>query len=116
MLQFVEFALSRIREVRTDADIVAILFYLADHLDYRSAYLVDFPEDTRAPVRFWDSNAERSQWWHEATANGLHSTDQHRATTFAGQGAQLVHVKPADALYPLAARYDFDKTTVVPIV
>jgi len=116
MLQFVEFALGRIREVRTDADIVAILGFLADHLDYRSAYLLDFPDDARAPVRLWDSHAERSEWWHKSTNNGLHPNSQDREVKFTGPGAQEVVMTPAQAIYPLAVQYDFAVATVVPIV
>ena len=116
MLQFVEFALGRIRDARTDADIVALLGFLADHLDYRSAYLLDFPEDPRAPVRLFDSNAERSDWWHRATANGLNSSSQKRAVQFSGPGAQRFALLPEDEVYAMGVTYDFAITTAVPIV
>jgi len=115
MLPFVDIMLQRIPLASSDADIEALLDYLAEHLRYRSAFLLDFPVDASRPIRLWDSNAERRQWWLQLTHNGLNSISRSLADILARGGVQHADIDPADPRFELATRYDFASATIVPI-
>jgi len=115
MHTFVDTMLRRMSSARTDADIEGLLAHLAEVLGYRSGFLLDFPKDGSAPIRLWDSNEERAEWWRAQTAQGTQSISRSLAEVLSRDGVQHLRILPGDPRYPFAQQYDFAACTVVPI-
>lgn len=115
MHTFVDTMLRRMSTARTDAEIEALLGHLAEQLGYRSAFLLDFPNDGSAPIRLWDSNQERAIWWRGQTANGMASISRSLSEVLASDGVQFVRIAPDDPRHDFAVTHDFVSATVVPI-
>lgn len=115
MHAFVDAILRRIPDVRESADIDLLLGHLAEHLGYRGAFLVVFPQDRSLATRLWDSDRNRSIWWHGDPEGALISSVRAATDRMALSGIHFVEISPDEASYPYAATYDFTTVTVVPV-
>lgn len=115
MHTFVDTMLRRMSTARTDEDIEDLLGHLAQQLGYRSAFLLDFPNDGSSAIRLWDSNETRASWWRKQTANGTASISRSLSEVLAKEGVQFVKIAPDDPRHDFAVSYDFVSSTVVPI-
>jgi DNA-binding CsgD family transcriptional regulator len=115
MQVFVDTMLHQMTGARSNADIEGLLGELADQLNYRSAFMLDFPADHAEPVRLWDSDPKRSAWWHKLTLGGARSTSRSLGQLLAEDGVQHFEVAADDPRHGLARLHDFASTTVVPV-
>lgn len=115
MHAFVDTMLRRMSGARNDADIAAMLGYLAGELGYRSAFMLDFPDNLSDPIQLWDSNEKRAAWWREQTGNGKNSISRSLSEALSAGGVQYVRIEPSDPRYTVAVEHDFFSATVVPI-
>lgn len=115
MQTFVDIMLQRLPETRCDEDVEVLLGDFAERLGFRSAYLLDFPNDSLQPIRLWDSHAARAAWWRQQTDNGRHSISRSLTEILAQGGVQDIRIPPDDPRHAFAVAYDFDTTTVVPV-
>lgn len=112
---FVETMLRHMSSAKTDGEIETMLDELSRELGYRSAFMLDFPSDPEAPIRLWDSEPKRAQWWRKHTEGGSESISRSLAEALVDDGIHQLRIKPDDERFPVAKVYDFDNTTVVPV-
>lgn len=75
MLALIEKYLDRIRNTRSEADVIGVLKDLSAELGFRSGYLIEYANNFEAVTSIIDSSRARSGWWQDFAASGLRKTE-----------------------------------------
>ncbi|MEO5807503.1 LuxR C-terminal-related transcriptional regulator [Devosia sp.] len=119
MLALLEGFLGRIRQARTDSEIIDLLGGIAASFGFRSGYLIEYVSELKSALHVLDSDSSRGDWWSHYVAAGLRTNTASIEALLEKGGVQRFggerFTAPNDPLLEFARKNDMVECVMVPI-